>query len=247
MVDNHPVFQAEANAYVEQLQRAVKLNQKKRVLDFGCGFGLVSSSLAPRVGELFLWDQSGNMRRTALANVAAHSNVRMLDLSDPDALPDTLRFDLILVNSVAQYMTKDDFGLWLKRWKRMLTRRGTIVVSDLIPADYRSSLDMQALLAFSWRHGFLLRALRDGFREFRRYWKTRNVKALRQVRLEELRDQASEAGLSVEVHDKNLTYRARRITALLSHGFMFATDAFAEFITVFSEVMTPVLLTLQQV
>ena len=107
MSDNQQIFREQSDDYVRNLESAIELDQRARVLDFGCGFGFVAELLAPRVGELFLWDASANMRRRARVKVAGCRNIRFLDLSDTQASRRDLRFDLILVNSVVQYMTPD--------------------------------------------------------------------------------------------------------------------------------------------
>ena len=216
--DHHPIFRAEAGDYVRKVAAALPMDRKTRVLDFGCGFGYAADMLAPKVKELFLWDKSKNMRRYARANTARHKNVRFLDLTDPDALSVKTGFDYILVNSVAQYMRTDDFTDWLVRWRGMLAPGGRLVISDLIPNDYNTMMDMSALIVFSARNGFLTHAIREGFSEFKRYWKTRSARPLSRIERADLRHRADAKGLSVQFLPGNLTYRKKRITAVLRHA-----------------------------
>lgn len=212
--DGQRLFREEAGDYVENLAEAVRLDPSMAVLDFGCGFGFVASRLAPRVGQVYLWDAAARMRGRARKNTAAQANVTVLDTFDPLACEP--RFDLILVNSVAQYMTGDEFGEWLKRWRALLTPGGCVVVSDLLPAEYRGSWDLAAMLRFSARRGFLGQALWEVRKEVCRYWKTRHSRALTRTDPDELRRHGTAAGLAVRVLPRNLTYRPRRLSALLS-------------------------------
>ena len=104
--DDSPLYRVQAALYLEALTAAVEVHAGQRVLDFGCGFGLVAALLAPRVGEVWVWDQSPNMCAVAERTTACFANVRSCDLSarhQVDLQPYIGSMDLILVNSVAQY------------------------------------------------------------------------------------------------------------------------------------------------
>ena len=102
----------------------LRIDPRARVLDFGCGFGHVAEMLSSRVEELFLWDASANMRSHARLKLDGQRNIKFLDLSDPKTPPHDLCFDLILVNSVVQYMTLDEFSTWLITVAQMLAPGG---------------------------------------------------------------------------------------------------------------------------
>src|SRR5262245_13647996 len=212
--DNQQIFREQSDEYVRNLRAAIGLDRRARVLDFGCGFGLVAAMLAPQIQEIFVWDASANIRRRARVNLASYGNVRFLDLSESNTLPHNLQFDLILVNSVVQYMTLDKFSAWLLRWRNMLAPGGRIVVSDLIPLDYPTIWDIVDLLRFSARRGFLLRAIWQAFSEIWRYWGVRRVRPLSRIGREELSQRGRAAGLSVNCLPKNLTFFTRRVTAV---------------------------------
>jgi SAM-dependent methyltransferase len=214
--DNQQLFREQADEYFRNLNSTFRFDPRARVLDFGCGFGYVAELLAPSVGELFLWDASANMRRRARVNVARHQNIRLLDLSDPKCLPDELKFELILVNSVVQYMTFDEFSTWLLRWRNMLGPAGRIVISDLIPPDYPALRDFVDLLKLSARRGFLLRAMWQAFSEIWRYWGVRRVRPLSRVGREDLSEEAKRAGLTVRYLPANLTHFKKRVTAVFT-------------------------------
>lgn len=211
------IFRAEAADYLQRLEAALPLDRRARVLDFGCGAGLVAAVLAPKVAELFLWDAAASMRRRARENLAGSPNVRFLDLSPRHSLPGELGFDLILVNSVAQYMAEDDLSSWLVQWRDMLAPGGRLVVSDLIPPRTRTLSEVAEIVKFSARHGLLVRALRRAPLEMARYARVRRAHPLYRTTPEEFRGRARAAGWAVEFLKRNLTYRRRRFTAVLTH------------------------------
>jgi SAM-dependent methyltransferase len=214
--DNPRLFREQSYEYARNVQSTLISERVARVLDFGCGFGFVAQMLAPHVGELFLWDASTNMRRRARLNVAGRQNIRFLDLSDPQSLPCQLQFELILVNSVVQYMTLEEFSAWLRLWRNMLAPGGRIVVSDLIPPDYPALRDIADLLEFSARRGFLGRAVWQALREIGRYWRVRQFRPLSRIGREELSRRGSDAGLAVSYLPVNLTHFRTRLTAMFT-------------------------------
>ena len=216
--DRQQLFREQSDEYIRNLDSTLGLDSRARVLDFGCGFGYVAELLAPRVGELFLWDSSANMRRRARLNVAGHQNIRFLDLSDSKPLSGELQFELILVNSVVQYMTFDEFSAWLLRWRNMLAPGGRIVVSDLIPPDYPAIWDIVDLLRLSARRGFLVRAICQALSEIWRYWGVRRARPLSRVGRQDLSQRGRDAGLVVSCLPTNLTHFKKRLTAVFTQA-----------------------------
>jgi cyclopropane fatty-acyl-phospholipid synthase-like methyltransferase len=215
LTDRQRLFREQAGEYVRNLAATGLLHARARVLDFGCGFGYVADGVASLVGELYLWDASANMRRHAATTVAGHANVHFLDFSGPDD-PEAPPFDLILVNSVVQYMNPDEFSTWLARWQSMLAPSGRIVVSDLIPPQHRSLSELWDLLRFSARRGFLLEAVWQAIGELGQYGRMRRANPLTRLGGKELTRRGQEAGLAVTFLPRNLTHFPKRITAAFS-------------------------------
>lgn len=124
------IFTHEADDLVERLGPMLSGLGSGRVLDFGCGFGFVAARLAPCVGELWVWDQSPSMRDEARARLSGFSNAHVAVEAPPAGT--TGRFDLILVNSVAQYLSTAQLGGWVRDWAAF--QYGSSVVSvSLMP------------------------------------------------------------------------------------------------------------------
>ena len=213
-LEEHVIFRVEAADYVARLEAAVGFGTGTRVLDFGCGFGFVAELLAPRVAALFAFDASDHMRRRVQRRLAGYANARVLGALAgwPSALP----FDLILVNSVVQYMAREEFHRWLDQWRPMLAPGGRLVLSDLLTDNVDPLREVVGMLALGARHGCLMRVVRKALGELRHYARTRRVRPLFRIAIGELRERAGQLGLAVDILPTNLTYRNTRATAILS-------------------------------
>lgn len=213
-LEERAIFPVEAADYVARVAATVGIPAFARVLDFGCGFGHVAALLAPGVREVAVWDASASMRRAARRRLAHLANVRIL--TGPEPAPRAARFDLVLVNSVVQYMTPDEFHAWLDAAPARLVPDGRIVLSDLLTGDVNPVRELAELLWLCARGGVLLRILREGFLELRHYTRARRARPLSQVDLDDLRQRAARRGLRMDVLPRNLAYRSARTSVVLS-------------------------------
>jgi hypothetical protein len=133
-----------------------------------------------------------------------------VDLSAPADPCPPLRFDLILVNSVIQYMTADELLYWLPRWAGLLEEHGRLVLSDLIPPAYGIASDLLALVTFH-----PIANLRRLGKDVVLYVRSRSSAPLLRVDQKQLQAQAASAGLDAHFLPRNLTHFARRYTAVL--------------------------------
>lgn len=212
------IHRAQAVHYVDKLTATIPLDSNVRVLDFGAGFGVVAEALAGKVARMYLWDISESMRSQAQRLLARYRNVEFLDLSSKHASLPGRSCDLIIVNSVVQYMTIEELSSWLVRWRTMLSSNGRIVLSDLIPSDPPSLFfELYETLAFSARCGMLSHVISPPQIEaLKRYWKTRNEAGpLLRIGEDTLRRLAGVAGLAVQILPANLTHFSKRMTAVL--------------------------------
>ena len=215
-LEEHVIFREEAADYIARLEAALGLDPRARVLDFGCGFGFIAELLAPRVAELFAFDASDHMQRRAQLRLGGHANVRFLGPPGTTPWPAGLRFDLILVNSVVQYMPLDELQQWLGRWRAMLAPGGHVVLSDLLTNDLGPFWEVVEMLALSARRGCLVSVVGKALGELRHYTTARGLRPLCRIALGELRRRADCLGLAVDVLPSNLTYRSRRATVVLT-------------------------------
>ncbi|MGQ0539341.1 MAG: class I SAM-dependent methyltransferase [Gemmatimonadaceae bacterium] len=209
-VPNERAHRAEALEFVRRLARDVGVSPSARVLDYGCGFGFVAAALAQHVQSVVGWDKHEHIRRLARSATAQHTNVRIVDALPPGQQAAAERFDLILVNSVVQYMTHGDLTAALSDWCRLLAAGGRVVVSDLVAPGHASWHDLVDLMRFK-----PLAQLRRIGGELRRYRGTRADAVLLQVSPSDLAQRAAAVGLELAELPANLTHFRRRYAATL--------------------------------
>ena len=77
---------------------------------------------------------------------------------DVTDLPDA-SLDLMIANSLVQYLSLDELRHLLRLAHAKLRSDGRLVLADVIPPDVSPLTDAKALLTFAWRGGFLKDAL----------------------------------------------------------------------------------------
>ena len=217
-VKDQTLFRKEAFEFAARLEKFMQLSRQWHVLDFGCGFGHVADALAPKVREVHIWDESENMRIQASRNVSHHRNVVLCEAMNSSEFLSDRQFDLILVNSVVQYMSIHDFSCWLGKWGSLLTTEGTIIISDIIPLRSSPFLDLASLVTFSVRHRILFQAIREGFKMWRNWGKINKAQPLQHYSREGIRRNVEAAGLRAVFIKRNLTYRRGRLSVALSRA-----------------------------
>ncbi|ALK08667.1 class I SAM-dependent methyltransferase [Blastochloris viridis] len=129
-----------------------------RVLDFGCGEALDAPRVAAGCARLYLYDAAASVRSRLAARTRGVANIAVLTPAEVAALPQGA-LDLVIANSVAQYMTQAEFEGCLAAWQRQLAPGGRLVVADVLPPEDRAATDAVALLRFAAREGFFVAAV----------------------------------------------------------------------------------------
>ena len=129
-----------------------------QVLDYGCGEALSAAHVAQRCGRLTLLESADTVAAALRARHARDANVRVVLEREMDTItPRSL--DLIVANSVVQYLTADELRALLRRWRDLLKPGGRLVLADIIPHTTGALTDAWALLRFAARDGFLVAAV----------------------------------------------------------------------------------------
>jgi SAM-dependent methyltransferase len=129
-----------------------------RVLDYGCGEAIHAERVAAVAGEVLLCDSAPSVRAGIAARFAGEPRIRPLAPADVETLPDG-SFDLIVANSMTQYLEPAELDRVLALWRRLLAKGGTLIVGDVIPPDAGTVTDVVALLRYAAANGFFLAAL----------------------------------------------------------------------------------------
>lgn len=206
-----------ANDIVRIAEQASKPLSSLRVLDFGCGEALSAGQIAARVRHLTLNDGSANVRRQLQARFGDRSNI---SVAAPEDLAGTAdgAYDLIIVNSVLQYIDKPAAGPLLRTLGRTMHADGRMLVADLLPPDLSALTDARELLAFAAREGFLVAAIAGLVRAaMSDYAKIRAKIGLTRYAAGEFENLAASAGLASARMPRNIGHNPHRLAFILQH------------------------------
>jgi len=129
-----------------------------RVMDYGCGEALAADRLAAACGRLALCEAAPGVRDKLRARFGGNAKIDVLAPEEAAALPDGCQ-DLVIANSLVQYLSRDQFKDLLQLWHRLLAPGGQLLVADIIPPNVSAVRDAGALLSFAAKEGFLAAAV----------------------------------------------------------------------------------------
>ena len=128
------------------------------VLDYACGEALFAAKVAEACSQLILAEPAPGVRGRLIARFAPNTRIRVRSLDDLRKMPEK-SIDLVIMNSVAQYMTPDELDFALAVIRRLLKPSGRLVLGDILRPEVGMPTDVYALLRFAAKHGFLKDAL----------------------------------------------------------------------------------------
>lgn len=182
------------------------------VLDHGCGEALDAARVAAACGQLYLCEAAPSVRDKLRAMLGGKANVSVVSPEEVEALPED-RLDLVVANSLIQYLSRDELVALLASWRGKLKPGGKLVVADIIPPDVSPLTDASQLLAFAWRGGFLIAALAGLVRTvFSDYRKLRAQYGLSTYRIDEIAGLIAAAGFEDVTPAKNFGHNPHRMT-----------------------------------
>lgn len=182
------------------------------VLDHGCGEALDAGRVAGHCGKLYLCEAAPSVRDKLRAMLGGKTNVAVVSPEEVEALPDET-LDLVVANSLIQYLSRDELVALLATWRGKLRPGGKLVVADIIPPDVSPLTDASQLLAFAWRGGFLTAALAGLVRTaFSDYRKLRAQYGLSTYRIDDITGLIATAGFEDVTAAKNFGHNPHRLT-----------------------------------
>jgi hypothetical protein len=128
-----------------------------RVVDYGCGDTLSAQEVAARCGHLFLCESAPTLRERLAARYAGCANISVVSPQQFGELdPGTI--DVVVVNSVIQYLSVVELRHLLGVAREKLASAGRLVLGDVIPRRVGPLSDAVELLKLAGANGFLLAA-----------------------------------------------------------------------------------------
>ncbi|MHC2509450.1 SAM-dependent methyltransferase [Bradyrhizobium elkanii] len=128
------------------------------VLDYACGEALSAAKVANACAQLYLAEPAPGVRGRLVARFAPDTRIRVRSLDDLKHM-DADSIDLVVMNSVAQYMTPQELDSAFDVIHRLLKPSGRFVLGDILRPEVGMARDVVALLRFAATHGFLRDAL----------------------------------------------------------------------------------------
>jgi ubiquinone/menaquinone biosynthesis C-methylase UbiE len=128
------------------------------VLDYACGEALSAGKVAEVCGQLILAEPAPGVRGRLIARFAPYTKIRVRSLEDVRKMAEN-SVDLVVMNSVAQYMTPDELDAAFAVIRKLLRPSGRFVLGDVLRPEIGMPIDVYALLRFGAKHGFLKDAL----------------------------------------------------------------------------------------
>jgi len=183
-------------------------------LDYGCGEALHADLVAAPARRLILCE-AAPIVRAGLTNRFAGN--RKIEVRSPEQVAALLAgsLDVVMLHSVAQYLTPDELDALLAQFRRQLTDQGLLVVGDIIPTRVSALTDAIALLSFGAGNGFFGAALVGlGRTVASDYWRLRSDLGLTRYDESAIIEKLAKAGFSARRAPTNIGHNQARMSFL---------------------------------
>ena len=182
------------------------------VVDYSCGEALHAGIVADACGRLFLAEPAPHVRARVAARFADNPKITACALEDIAALPDGA-VDLVVMHSVAQYMSVAELEAALATFRRILRPQGALILGDILQPGVGAVTDALALLRFGLAEGFFPAAVlglaRTFFSDYRRL---RSSLGLTRYGAGEMLAKLAAAGFAAARVEKNIGHNPARMT-----------------------------------
>jgi SAM-dependent methyltransferase len=183
-----------------------------RVLDYGAGEALHADVVAAAAGELLLCEAAPGVREELQRRFADNPKIRVIEPHEIARLPEHT-LDLIVMHSVAQYLTAAGTGGLFALFHRQLKSGGLLVVGDVIPPEVPAARDAIALLRFGFNNGFSFAALWGLLRtRLSNYWRLRSQLGLTRYSTAAMIEKLDAAGFDARLAPSNIGHNQARRT-----------------------------------
>jgi ubiquinone/menaquinone biosynthesis C-methylase UbiE len=187
------------------------------VLDYACGEALFAGKVADACAKLYLAEPAPGVRGRLSARFAPNGKIQVRSLDELREMAER-SIDLVVMNSVAQYMTADELDAALAIIHRLLKPTGRFVLGDILRPDVGMFRDAAALLGFAARHGFLKEAMLGLISTaLSDYRQLRSRLGLRRYSEEAIIKKLAAAGFAASRAPRNIGHNPWRMTFVANH------------------------------
>ncbi len=104
------------------------------VLDYGCGEALRADRVADAAGRLTLAEAGPTVRSRLIERFKGNPKITVISTGLAASMPPQ-SFDMVILHSVSQYLTPEEFDQKAALFHRLLQPGGLLVVGDVVPPD----------------------------------------------------------------------------------------------------------------
>jgi len=188
------------------------------VLDYACGEALSAAKVADACAQLYLAEPAPGVRGRLIARFAPNTRIRVRSLDDLRKMDESV--DLVVMNSVAQYMTPAELDSAFAVMRRLLKPNGRLVLGDILRPEVGMTRDVLALLKFASAHGFLKDALYGlASTALSDYRQLRTRVGLQRYGEDEMIEKLAAAGFAASRAHLNIGHNPWRMTFVARHAF----------------------------
>ena len=138
--------------------RALVPKPSASVLDYGCGEATSADYLAESCGHLTMVEAAPNVMAALKARYGGNGKISVVTPAEAAAMPPA-SFDLIVLHSVAQYLSGPELDGLLATFRKLLKLDGLLVVGDIVPPRFAAQAAALSLLRCGAANGFLIAAV----------------------------------------------------------------------------------------
>jgi SAM-dependent methyltransferase len=194
--------------------RALVASHAAQVMDYGCGEATSADLLAAACGHLTLVEAAPNVRASLIARYAGNGKISVLTPEEAAAKP-AGTFDLIVMHSVAQYLTQAELDRLLAIFRTLLKPDGTLALGDIVRPEFAAAAAALTLLRIGAQNGFFWAAvcglIRITLSDYFRLKKSHGLSRYSQAAMVE---RLAQAGFAAQRAAHNIGHNQWRMTFL---------------------------------
>jgi SAM-dependent methyltransferase len=188
------------------------------VLDYGCGEATSADLVAAAASHLTLVEAAPNVRAALAARYAGNPKISVLTPDEAMTRP-LGSFDLIVMHSVAQYLTAVELDRLLGVFHRLVKPDGLVIIGDIVPPRLAAPAAAMSLLRFGAANGFFWAAVGGLIRIFLSdYFRLKKTHGLSHYTEAEMLKRLNAAGYTAKRAEHNIGHNQWRMTFLARRG-----------------------------
>ena len=194
--------------------RAYVRSAASQVLDYGCGEATSADLVASAAGHLTMVEAAPNVRAALTARYAGNPKISVLTPDEAAAKP-AGTFDLIVMHSVAQYLTAAELDRLLGIFHRLVKPNGLVIIGDIVPPQFASPAAALSLLRFGLANGFFWAAVGGLIRILvSDYFRLKKTHGLSHYNEAAMLERLTKAGFAAKRAPRNIGHNQWRMTFL---------------------------------